>query len=102
MGRGRYRGHQFGHVGEVLQIRDVVLQLHQPIGREEIAPVLPEPRPPLTGGERDHQPIGLAYHALISVLAAVAWALVVRFAWPQHIEDWADACEGDAAEQGER
>lgn len=34
-------------------------------------------------------PVGLAYHALISVLAAAAWALVVRYGWPSWIEDWA-------------
>ena len=43
-------------------------------------------------------PVGLGYHALISVLASVAWALVVRFAWPQHLEDWASG--GDAAGGG--
>ncbi|MEM7199020.1 MAG: DUF3311 domain-containing protein [Planctomycetota bacterium] len=35
-------------------------------------------------------PIGLGYHALISIGAAVAWALVVRWAWPAWIEDWAE------------
>lgn len=35
-------------------------------------------------------PVGLAYHALISVLAALAWALVVRYGWPSWIEEWAD------------
>ena len=34
-------------------------------------------------------PIGLAFQALISVLAAVVWALVVKFAWPAELEDWA-------------
>jgi len=36
-------------------------------------------------------PIGLFYQALISVLAGVAWALVVRHAWPTEIEAWADS-----------
>ena len=36
-------------------------------------------------------PSGLAYQALISVLAGVAWFLVVKFAWPDHIEAWADS-----------
>ena len=36
-------------------------------------------------------PIGLFYQALISIGAAVAWALVVKFAWPTHIEEWADS-----------
>ena len=35
-------------------------------------------------------PIGLLFQALISIGAAVAWTLVVRFAWPTHIEEWAD------------
>ena len=34
-------------------------------------------------------PIGLAYHAAISALAGVAWALVVKFAWPAELEEWA-------------
>ncbi len=36
-------------------------------------------------------PIGLFYHALISLLCGVAWALVVKYAWPSHIEEWAGA-----------
>lgn len=35
-------------------------------------------------------PVGLAYHALFSLLAASVWALAIRFAWPAHIEQWAD------------
>jgi hypothetical protein len=31
-------------------------------------------------------PIGLAYHAAYSVLASVTMALLVRFAWPKHLE----------------
>ena len=42
-------------------------------------------------------PIGLAYQALISLLAGVAWLCVVKLAWPQDVEDWAD--EGDGAER---
>ena len=34
-------------------------------------------------------PVGLFYHALISLAAGVAWALVVLFAWPSRIEEWA-------------
>jgi len=36
-------------------------------------------------------PIGLFYQALISILAAVGWALVISFAWPSHVEAWAEA-----------
>jgi hypothetical protein len=32
-------------------------------------------------------PIGLAYQAGYSVLAAVTMALLVKFAWPKHLED---------------
>ena len=32
-------------------------------------------------------PIGLAYHALYSILAAVMMALLVKFAWPKHLEE---------------
>ena len=35
-------------------------------------------------------PIGLAYHALYSIVAAAFWALVVKFAWPYYLEEWAD------------
>lgn len=38
-------------------------------------------------------PIGLAYHALFSIACAVTWYLVSRFAWPEHLERWADAGE---------
>ena len=36
-------------------------------------------------------PKGLAYHALYSIVAAIFWGLVVKFAWPEHLEKWADA-----------
>jgi hypothetical protein len=35
-------------------------------------------------------PVGLAFHAGLSVAAAFAWALVVKFAWPTHVEAWAE------------
>ena len=35
-------------------------------------------------------PTGLFFQAFISIGAAVAWALVVKFAWPTHIEEWAE------------
>jgi hypothetical protein len=34
-------------------------------------------------------PVGLAYHAAFSVAAAVLWALACRWAWPAHLEEWA-------------
>jgi hypothetical protein len=38
-------------------------------------------------------PIGLAYHATFSVLAACVWALAVKFAWPDEVERWAEQPE---------
>jgi hypothetical protein len=35
-------------------------------------------------------PIGLAYHAVFSIAAGVTWALVIKFAWPTHLEEWAE------------
>ncbi len=32
-------------------------------------------------------PVGLAYHALISLLAGGIWALIVFFAWPKELEE---------------
>ena len=32
-------------------------------------------------------PIGLAYHAGYSILAAILMALLVKVAWPKHLED---------------
>ena len=39
-------------------------------------------------------PVGLFFHVLISVLAGLCWALVVRWAWPDSLEEWAS--EGDS------
>ena len=32
-------------------------------------------------------PVGLAYHAAYSILAAIMMAVLVRFAWPAHLEN---------------
>jgi hypothetical protein len=32
-------------------------------------------------------PIGLAYHAGYSILAAITMAVLVKFAWPKHLEN---------------
>jgi hypothetical protein len=32
-------------------------------------------------------PVGLAYHAGYSILAAVMMAMLVKFAWPKHLEE---------------
>ncbi len=36
-------------------------------------------------------PVGLAYHAGFSILAAVFWALVIPFAWPRKLEAWVES-----------
>ena len=45
-------------------------------------------------------PIGLAYHAVFSIAAALLWTGAVKFAWPSDIEAWADEAD-DAGEQPE-
>ncbi|MHC4910473.1 MAG: DUF3311 domain-containing protein [Planctomycetota bacterium] len=42
-------------------------------------------------------PIGLAYHAGFSIAAATLWLLTVKFAWPAHIEEWADETSDEGA-----
>lgn len=41
-------------------------------------------------------PVGLGFQVLISLLAGLAWALVIKFAWPTQIEEWADQPVEDA------
>jgi len=41
-------------------------------------------------------PVGLAYHAAFSIAAALLWALACRWAWPSHIEEWAQESDGSA------
>jgi hypothetical protein len=41
-------------------------------------------------------PVGLAYHAGYSILAAVTMAILVKFAWPAHLES-AEPVEGVAS-----
>jgi hypothetical protein len=38
-------------------------------------------------------PVGLAYHAMYSILAACLWGLVVKFAWPEEVEAFASGEE---------
>ncbi len=43
-------------------------------------------------------PVGLAYHAGYSILAAIMMAVLVKFAWPKHLEEFetpAAACESE-------
>ncbi|MCA9262877.1 MAG: DUF3311 domain-containing protein [Planctomycetales bacterium] len=41
-------------------------------------------------------PIGLFYHACISVAASVTWLIATRFAWPQELAE-GPSSEGDQA-----
>ena len=43
-------------------------------------------------------PAGLAYHAAYSLVAAVFWAMVIKFAWPSALEAWAN--ESDDEQKG--
>jgi hypothetical protein len=43
-------------------------------------------------------PMGLAYHAMYAVLASITLALLVKFAWPSHLEEEIEAL-GDKAHQ---
>ena len=38
-------------------------------------------------------PVGLLYHGLFSLAAGGLWWLAVKYAWPAHIEQWADEFE---------
>ncbi|MAG58621.1 MAG: hypothetical protein CMJ83_20215 [Planctomycetes bacterium] len=38
-------------------------------------------------------PVGLGFQMLISILAGIAWALVIKYAWPGWIEKWAESGE---------
>jgi hypothetical protein len=43
-------------------------------------------------------PMGLFYHACISVAAAVVWLLAVKFCWPHELDDLGTVRrEGDSA-----
>ncbi|MCS5540400.1 MAG: hypothetical protein VYA46_01720 [Verrucomicrobiota bacterium] len=38
-------------------------------------------------------PVGLAYHAAYSVMAAIFWGIVIKVAWPDGLEEWAEGGE---------
>ena len=40
-------------------------------------------------------PIGLAYHILFSVAAAVGWWLALRFAWPDGLDEVEEKGDGE-------
>ena len=43
-------------------------------------------------------PIGLAYHVVYTLLAAGLGALAIKFAWPAHLEEFAQSPAPDPAE----
>ena len=43
-------------------------------------------------------PVGLGYHAFYSLAAGGLWLVYMRVAWPDHIEEWANA--GAESEKG--
>jgi hypothetical protein len=45
-------------------------------------------------------PIGLAYHAGYSILASVTMAILVKFAWPTHLES-TEPAEGVQPDKGD-
>ena len=48
-------------------------------------------------------PVGLAYHAGYSILAAVLMAILVKFAWPTHLEEMPpERTEGKPGRDGGR
>ncbi|MEZ6016284.1 MAG: hypothetical protein R3F49_14290 [Planctomycetota bacterium] len=42
-------------------------------------------------------PLTLAFQVGITIGAALAWALVMRYAWPRDVEEWAAAADDQAA-----
>ena len=38
-------------------------------------------------------PATLAYHACYSLVAALFWFMVIKFAWPTALEEWADGVD---------
>jgi hypothetical protein len=49
-------------------------------------------------------PLTLAHQVGITLAAATAWALVIRFAWPRDVEEWAsrELVGGPASERAAR
>ena len=43
-------------------------------------------------------PVGLAYHVAYTVAAACLWGLASKFAWPDHIEEFANGADKKSRE----
>jgi hypothetical protein len=46
-------------------------------------------------------PVGLAYHAGYSILAAIMMAILVKFAWPEHLENTGPENPPSSRKEGE-
>ena len=46
-------------------------------------------------------PMGLAYHAGISLAAGILWACAVKYCWPTGLEDEASDGDANASSQGD-
>ena len=38
-------------------------------------------------------PTALAYHTAYTIIVSIFWGLVIRFAWPEDIEKWAEGSD---------
>jgi hypothetical protein len=47
-------------------------------------------------------PVGLFYHAMFSLACGGVWALAVMFAWPGHLEVWAEKSDQEPLDRGRR
>ena len=43
----------------------------------------------------EFMPIGLFYHAMYSIIAAILWAFAIKCAWPSKLVDWAEQDQDD-------
>ncbi|MCA9256573.1 MAG: DUF3311 domain-containing protein [Phycisphaerales bacterium] len=48
----------------------------------------------------DVVPIGLAYHAGVSIAAAILWAAAIKFCWPDDVEHLEEELARDAETKG--
>ena len=44
-------------------------------------------------------PIGLFYHAMYSLAAALLWAFAIKYAWPSKLVEWAEEEDGYKPEE---
>ena len=46
-------------------------------------------------------PIGLIYHIGYSIIAAIAWFLAIKYAWPSHLESFSEQGEDSTSTTSE-